>query len=236
MRRKVVSVYGNLNAMAGSGVGRLTCARDMKAIGLQPILVAWFLMMLGGAGWLLSYEKTSGPVVQSPLVWPESTLDRNVERPTLLMFAHPRCPCTRASVSELISLVRKTQTSAQVAFYVPADADASWRSTELVALANAAQNVCVSFDVDGVEAERFHVLTSGTCVLYSADGRLQFVGGITAGRGHAGVSESSEMLIARLSTLTTLRDATPSQPPIKTNCYGCALFSEIEATDTTDNR
>jgi hypothetical protein len=76
----------------------------------------------------------------------------------------------------------------------------------------------VVFDPTGTEARRFRVRTSGHVVLYGADGRLQFSGGITDARGHAGES------VGRRAVLAWLRDEAdrPRTAPV----YGCSLFDE----------
>ena len=39
---------------------------------------------------------------EAPARWPEaSALVRNADGPTLVLFAHPKCPCTDASLAEL---------------------------------------------------------------------------------------------------------------------------------------
>src|SRR5262245_2672749 len=59
-------------------------------------------LWLGSAGtgllWLMAYDNTPGAGADAPDRWPASTaLTRDPETPTLVMLAHPRCDCTRAS-------------------------------------------------------------------------------------------------------------------------------------------
>ena len=79
------------------------------------------------------------------------------------------------------------------------------------------QNVTVVRDDDGLEAQRFGAATSGQTFLYDSQGVLQFSGGITSARGHAGDNAGRAALISLLNRLET------SQP--RTNVFGCPLFA-----------
>src|SRR5262249_42161074 len=117
----------------------------------------------------------------------DSGIQRAAVIPTLVMFAHPRCPCTRASIGELNSLMAHCQgkLSAHVVFYRPIGGQ-PWSESDLWRSALAIPGVTVQWDDGGVEARRFHAETSGFTVLYDSQGRLMFAGGITGARGHAG--------------------------------------------------
>jgi hypothetical protein len=116
-------------------------------------------------------------------------LARNETAPTLVMLAHPRCPCTRASIAELARLaasVGREGMIGYVLFYRAEDADAAWAETDLWNSAAAIPGIRVEPDVGGRLAEAFGAVTSGQVVLYDAAGRLVFSGGITGARGHEG--------------------------------------------------
>jgi hypothetical protein len=72
-------------------------------------------------------------------------------------------------------------------------------------------------DDRGVEAERFGTSTSGQTLLYSADGRLLFSGGITGSRGHAGDNEGRDGLVALLTRAGSGRT--------RASVFGCPLFA-----------
>ncbi len=107
---------------------------------------------------------------------------------TLVMFAHPQCPCTRASLAELERIISKSQGTVTpwIVFYKPSHTDDGWERTDLWRTAAAIPGAHVISDPDGAEARHFHVATSGQTLLYDAEGRLLFSGGITAARGHEG--------------------------------------------------
>ena len=59
---------------------------------------------------MLTYANTPGKAGSTSTSWPESSqLSRNNERPTLIMFMHPHCPCSRASIDELALLMAHCQ-------------------------------------------------------------------------------------------------------------------------------
>ena len=137
----------------------------------------------------------------------------------LVMFAHPRCPCTRASVGELERLLAEApaRCSAKVIFLQPTGMDDEWVESDLWHTASRIPGVTVHRDRSGIEARWFHAETSGQTLLYDRGGRLIFQGGITISRGHAGDNPGRSALLARL------RDRTASLA--KTPVFGCALFS-----------
>ena len=180
----------------------------------------WFFSVSAGVLWMTRYSNIPGPHESVPAHWPASSaiaLART--NSTLVMFAHPHCPCTRASINELEVLLARTQCriSAHVLFLKPAGMPATWTDTSLLRQAAAIPGVTVQQDTDGAEARRFGSATSGDTVVYGADGRLLFHGGITISRGHEGDNPG-------LSTIVGLFQSRPvetAQAPV----FGCSLFS-----------
>jgi hypothetical protein len=70
-------------------------------------------------------------------------------------------------------------------------------------------------DPEGKEADLFGAVASGQTMLYDAGGRLQFSGGITAGRGHSGDNAGRSTLVA----LITKGKSELRETPV----YGCSL-------------
>src|SRR5262249_49195821 len=155
-----------------------------------------------------------------PTRWPAgSHIQPATDRPTLVMLAHPRCPCTRASLGELALLMTRCQglVQASVNFYKPAGEPDAWAQTDLWQSAAAIPGVSVRPDDDGREARCFHSSTSGQVLLYDAAGRLLFSGGITGARGHAGANAGRDALVALLTG-----GAAERAPH---SVFGCALFA-----------
>ncbi len=159
----------------------------------------WLLFLSGGA-WLgavsygmfalLTYSNTPGENAgEAPNNWPvQSALRFEPGKPRLVMFIHPKCPCTRASLNELAGLMAHCQGLVETTVVIirPLGADAAWEKTDLRRRAEAIPGVTTQVDDGGREARLFRATTSGMIVLYDEGGRLQFSGGITSARGHEG--------------------------------------------------
>jgi hypothetical protein len=182
-------------------------------------LVLWLGAVLGGFYLLLEYKATAGEIAGAPARWPRSTAATRAEgRPTLVMFAHPHCPCTRASVAELERLVaRFPQISSRVFFLKPEDLPGGWEQTDLWRTASAIPGAQAIRDDEGHEAGRFVALTSGFTAVYDANGDLLFSGGLTSSRGHEGDSFG----VRRIASLLTTGTADRRDSPV----FGCALHS-----------
>src|SRR5205085_3040212 len=135
------------------------------------------------------------------LHWPANPpVQRVGGRPTLVMFVHPQCPCSSASLGELAILVAHAggQLDAQVFFYAPAHEASTWVKSDLWRTANMIPGVRVFEDHDASIAKAFGSFTSGQTLLYGANGSLLFKGGITAYRGHSGDNAGRNAIVALL--------------------------------------
>jgi hypothetical protein len=151
--------------------------------------VAWLLASCGGLVMLAQYANSPGEPLRAPVDWPGGTKLRLSEQgATLVLFAHPRCACTRATLGELAKITTHFPGAVTpwVVFFKPGDSDGSWERTDLWTAAEAIPGVHVVSDVDGVEARQFKATTSGETLLYDDHGKLLFNGGITVSRGHSG--------------------------------------------------
>jgi hypothetical protein len=182
-------------------------------------VMSWLLVIGFGLRILWGYENTPGVTAQAPRRWPvESKIQPARDHATLVMLAHPHCPCTRASMAELASVMAHSQgrLSAFVLFIKPAGFSASWEMTDLWNTAAKIPGVRAIVDDDGAEAERFHAVTSGQTVLYDADGQLLFSGGITGSRGHVGDNAGRSAIVSLVNAGVTERS--------ETLVFGCPLF------------
>ncbi|MBI1795433.1 MAG: hypothetical protein HYR74_00105 [Candidatus Eisenbacteria bacterium] len=178
---------------------------------------------------LLDYQTRAGAPAHPPSSWPQSTrIAMTVGEARLVVFAHPHCPCTRATLGELARVMARTEgrLHAAVQFVVPPGEDPQWARTDLWRSAAAIPGVQVGIDQGGAEARRFGSLTSGQVLLYDAAGRLCFAGGITAGRGHAGDNAGEDAIVAIASNGVGRLSSTP--------VYGCALKSPSTAAERMD--
>jgi hypothetical protein len=180
--------------------------------------VAWLSALAVGGRVLWSYSFTPGQAAIAQVRWPAaSRLPLDPHRPTLVMMAHPHCPCTRASVGELTSLLQRLHghLSTHVVFVLPSGMPPDWEKTDTWRSAQGIPGVKVWTDVDGVETARFGGRTSGQVLLYDPEGRLLFSGGITPQRGHPGDSAGQERIVSLVATGKA--DAATSR------VFGCAL-------------
>ena len=180
--------------------------------------LVWAIALAGGMFLLMRYAAKPGESANPPQAWPaQSKVPRTDGRATLVMFAHPKCPCTRASISELEALMTHCQkrVSAFVLFVADCNAPSDWSRTDLWDSAAAIPGVQVLRDDGGDEAARFHAATSGQTVLYGANGNLLFHGGITSARGHAGDNFGVESIVSLVNAKAADRTETP--------VFGCSL-------------
>jgi hypothetical protein len=186
------------------------------AVGLGA---AWLGIILTGTFMMLSYANSPGPAGSLPGNWPEASgVRHDPEQPTLVMFLHPHCPCSRASVGELALLMAHCQgrVATHVFFLQPAETDSNWALTDLWRETQRIPGVTVHRDNAGREARLFGAQTSGEIALYDAKGQLIFHGGITISRGHSGDNPGRDALQALLI-------GNPAQLA-NTPVFGCSLF------------
>jgi hypothetical protein len=186
-----------------------------------PVVVSicWLLAVGAGTGVLLNYSNTPAQDGIAPVRWPApSRIPRVAGEPSLVMFVHPHCPCTRASMGELAELMAHCQklVDAHVVFFHPGNSGEEWSHSDLWRAAMAIPGVSVQSDEDGREAKLFHGETSGHTILYDGQGRLLFDGGITASRGHSGDNAGRDAIEALLHGKTTQQAMTP--------VFGCPIL------------
>jgi len=186
------------------------------------LAVLWTGAVTAGLATLAAYDNAPGTAASAPPRWPvPSRLAMDRDRPTLVMLAHPRCTCTRASVGELAELMARApqRPKAYVVFVKPGRVAASraWERTDLWDRAAAIPDVTVIRDDDGHEAALFGAETSGQTFLYAPGGDLLFSGGTTGARGHPGDNAGRATLLALLRHEIGSRRTTP--------VFGCSLFA-----------
>jgi hypothetical protein len=149
---------------------------------------------------------TRGDTGITPARWPgDSTLVRGADA-TVVMFVHPDCPCSRASLAELATLADGDATT--IVVFAGTDHGAAWDA------AGRIPQVVRVVD-DGREAARFGARTSGYTVVYDRDGVQRFAGGITGSRGHTGANVGSEAVRMFLAGMA----GAPASHPV----FGCPI-------------
>lgn len=183
------------------------------------LFVVWIGLITTGFVRLFIYANTSGEAARAPAQWPQETsVARGSEKKTsLVIFAHPHCPCSEASVGELERLMPHLRDTANifVVFVKPKGLTEDWAKEALWKRAEAIPGVRTLLDNGGVEAAKFGAKTSGQTFLYDPQGQLVFSGGITPARGHMGDSDGRLSILSYLETGKTLITTTP--------VFGCSL-------------
>jgi hypothetical protein len=196
---------------------------------LALVGVAWMLGLTAGLRAMLNYEDGPAEAGNPPTEWPSgSMISRKPGMPTVIVFAHPKCPCTDATIGELSILMTRLQgkATASVFFVRPANFVDGWEKTELWHSAEAIPGVSVFSDPGGVEARRFGAKASGQTILYDAGGRMRFNGGITASRGHSGDNTGRSAIVSLVITGTSQTE--------RTSVFGCSLHDPTTRADKGD--
>src|SRR5215210_4678983 len=156
--------------------------RLRREFGLAAVGMLWLGAVAAGFAAWEAYDATPGDGPRDA----RTETDRPATgRGELVMFAHPRCPCTRASLAELGELLSHNSVGAEVRilFVRPEGVADGWERGELWATAADIPGVRVECDPGGAEAARAGATASGHVVVYDRDGRVAFRGGITKARG-----------------------------------------------------
>jgi hypothetical protein len=200
--------------------------RILRSIVSIRIVACFVWLAVAGAGFALiaNYQSGRGNAGHTALQWPSAAnIPLDHSRPTLVMFVHPKCPCSSASMEELNRLLAQCagRVAPRVLFFKPAGEPESWARTGLWRSAAAMPHVVAQEDPDGKEARLFGAETSGYVALYDTHGRLLFSGGITGSRGHAGDNAGESAVAALLNG----QPAGLAQTPV----YGCSLLGDCQA-------
>jgi hypothetical protein len=190
----------------------------LLAIGPVPLTLLWLLTTVLGTAAFFADQNRPGARGAVPVRWPAgSGIARVPGQPLLLVFLHPNCPCSGASVRSLQLVLDGLPASSRprTVFVLRANAANDWRAERLLKTASQTGNSVSVEDGEQREARLFGAEVSGLTLLYDAQGRLAFDGGVTAERGQEGRSRSSEALWRVLKG--------PSGVPARTPVFGCAL-------------
>ncbi len=169
----------------------------------SAVVAALFALWVGvsGTGFYLLYlySHTEGAPGEERAKWPSSALEKTPGKADLLVFVHPRCGCSRATLGELARLLRhlEERIRVRVLFQRPAGKTAEWaRESALWRESAALPGVETLLDESGTMLSEFDARTSGLAALYDGDGNLVYRGGITPRRGHMGDSAGRASILA----------------------------------------
>ncbi len=182
------------------------------------LFAVWVAGIVAGFCYVIDYEFEAETARPRRWALPEgSETLLHDDLPTLLLFAHPKCPCTRATIGELNRLMAicDGRLVARVLFVRPGDAPRDRGDTDLRSSAASIPGVTVQDDLDGEAAARFGATTSGQALLYAPDGTLLFSGGITAARGREGSNAGRSAIVSHVLSDGNGVESTPA--------FGCRL-------------
>lgn len=195
----------------------------------HAMLVAWGGIVLASLGGMAVYQSTPGAVaadvdanaLRRVAAHHDAATNSSKATHRLLVFAHPRCPCTEATIAELSRLVTwcAGRLDAEVYFYQPSGEPDAWSKTSLWEAADRIDGVRVRVDRDGTFARECDVSTSGQVLLINTEGHLLFSGGITPSRSHHGDNDGSAAIVAHI---------TRGNGDASTPVFGCEIFNVTE--------
>ncbi|TWU49775.1 thioredoxin domain-containing protein [Rubripirellula reticaptiva] len=184
------------------------------------LLVLWCLATGAGFVAIERYAHTPAQLNHQIDRWPASShLQTAHGKPTLVMFAHPHCPCTRASMNELSRILSQCegQVTASVVFLEFESIDKPVKQSGLWRQAMAIPHLHVAVDHQQIISRLFQARSSGETFLFQANGNLSYHGGITLSRGHEGDNTGHDAIVSILTKGTSHRSMGP--------VYGCSLSS-----------
>ena len=204
-------------------------AASRKKNTLINLLGGFWLSAIVGFLALTVYDFKSGTAAAQPQSWPaQSQLKLASDRCTAIVFLHPQCPCSMATVTELSKVMEQCKGSllvyavalenkSPVANMATLGLPAFPESNRLLDHVAENPNIKLVADPGGTIAASFGAQTSGYVVLYSRTGALLFHGGITSSRSHEGDNAGAD---AFLLAVREPRYGTIASTPV----FGCSLI------------
>lgn len=150
--------------------------------------VSWLFVLTIALCAQFRYDSIPSLASLSKKGWPAaSKISRSTTENTLVMFLHPHCPCSRASLHQVTTLKTNNRSlNCVFLFYTPSSFEKGWEKTDIWRTASEIPGAHLVSDRDGVEAKNFGALTSGQTYIFDKQGSLRYEGGLTEGRGHEG--------------------------------------------------
>ncbi|SMP75553.1 AhpC/TSA family protein [Neorhodopirellula lusitana] len=197
-------------------------------MGWKISLIAILLPGVVGMSQLMSYSNTPGETRTTvPQVIPTELIsttlsDEKRAQSKVLVFYHPHCPCTRATIRSLQRLESMFAPDTQIVGYAyqPASKDDNWIETTTTQALRSLQNATVLADRDAQACEDFEIVTSGHVLVYDHNGELKFSGGITPSRGHEGSCASGTAFLNSVNGKTNAEQSWP--------VFGCPIVRNGE--------
>jgi len=197
----------------------MQCIRTTHMLSIVALSV-WAAMVSYGVASLLIYNTKPGQAASAPLSFPDAPEEEESHgRPLMLVFLHPHCPCSRATLDQLEAILvsNEQEFACRVLIVVPSQAEPGWENGPLIERVENIAGISFERDFGGMSAKRFAAATSGQVFFYDSDRSLAFSGGITASRGHAGENVGARAIFNLLENKRS--------PSTMAPVYGCPLFN-----------
>ncbi len=174
----------------------------------------WLNLILASIYYMSNYMFKESVESQAPSVFPANNwVKLNTRKNNLVLFLHPHCPCSFATVNELKRVLARTDVDLSVVF-IDLDKSYDLSRQELFKQVSQIKAAKIIIDKNNVMTKAFKVYTSGTILAYNKDGGLIFQGGITAGRGEEGDNLAKNKLVQSLKC----------QKMSQAQVFGCSLL------------
>lgn len=188
---------------------------------LRALVCLWFLTASLSMLTLVAYASEPGDAPHLVTTWPANApINHDKSADTLLLFIHPRCPCSSATLAQLARIVAAAPSPPRTIALLSRPRGtqiAAWDRGALTEALNRIPNTIILPDPNGAIARQFGATTSGYCMLFDQQGNATFAGGITPARAHQGDNTGATRLARALR---------PEAPPIASICsptFGCPL-------------
>lgn len=167
----------------------------------------------------------------SPSRWPVGgPIGLDPARPTLVLFVHPLCPCSKASVADLASIGSELlgRFAPHVVVYRPLHRSDEWERSAPTLDAASLAGWRRWDDRGAALARRFGVRTSGHLLVFDPHGELLYSGGVTPGRGRRGPSGGLAAFLNGIAGGTIGVDRGP--------VFGCSMEASVLGPEAGGSR
>lgn len=192
---------------------------------LAALIAVWCVVVAGGFMVLTSYGYAAASLTPTPRA--PMAIGETVDGWTLRVYAHPHCPCTRATIREIDRAMTTLRDAlhVQVVVYLPDGKPEAWADGDIVSALNRIPNTTIVFDRGGQITRDFGAAASGHVALISPGNTVVFSGGVTASRGHEGASVGTRAIRSWVRS----GDGAASAP-----VFGCAILGpdDIQKSDS----
>ena len=148
-------------------------------------IAIWLVATAYAYSLMMRFDTRPGVAGNPLLRWPATAAVQLAKRQrTLLIFLHPKCSCSRASISQLQNLRKRFPDAfhTELVLWQPPGRSPAWNQLYRTDSEDLSGTETIA-DPGGRVAALFDAHTSGYVLLYGAAGNLEYAGGLTPARG-----------------------------------------------------